>query len=142
MWKCLGETFKKSECYWPPLKLEEGKEGTFLETRFAVSPDGKDISYRLKNDNEGGNEPQIWRYHHFHSYGSYVQKRATLLAALWKVHHMASNTEQLLFGGVEKLKEFARLEYPKNIRKFMCGFLARETGNFMWYTIMQAQNAY
>ena len=131
--------FKRSECYWAPLKLEEGKARTFLETRFELSPDKKNISYRLKNDNEGRTEPQIWRYHHFQSYGSYIQKRATLLAALWKVHHMASDSKQLLFSGIEKLKEFEKLDYPKGIRKYMCGILARETDNYMWYAIMRAQ---
>ena len=134
--------FKKSECYWSPLTLEEGKEGTFLETRFMVSPDKKNISFRLKNDNEGRNEPQIWRYHHFQSYGNYTQKRATLLASLRKVHHMASDSKQLFFSGVDKLKEFANLDYPKGIRKFMCGIMARDTEDFTWYKIMQAQNAY
>ena len=134
--------FKQSECYWSPLTLEKGKEDTFLETRFKVSPDGRDVSYRLKNNNEGNGESQIWRYQHFHSYGNYTQKRATLLASLRKVHHMASDSQQLFFSGVDKLKEFANLEYPKGIRKFMCGIMARDTDDFTWYRIMQAQNAY
>ena len=28
--------FEASECYWPPLELEDGGEGTFLETRFKI----------------------------------------------------------------------------------------------------------
>ena len=132
--------FKSSECYWAPLSLEEGKVGTFLETRFKLTSDRKSITYRLKNDNEKGEEPQIWRYHHFQSYGHYVQKRATLLASLKKVHHMASDATQLFFSGVDKLKEFSRLDYPRGIRKFMCGIMARDTEDSTWYKIMHAQN--
>ena len=55
---------------------------------------------------------------------------------------MASDSKQLFFSGVEKLKEFARLEYPKGIRKFMCGVMARDTEDLTWFRIMQAQNAY
>jgi hypothetical protein len=56
--------FKRSECYMTPLKLEDGKEGTFLEARFRVEDNA--FRYRLKNDNEA--EIQIWRYQHYQSY--------------------------------------------------------------------------
>ena len=138
----LVNDLKKSECYWPPLKLEAGNDGTFLETKFQINPDGKNITYRLKNTNEEKKEPQIWRYHHFESYGSYVQKRATLLATLKKVHHMASDETQLWYSGKEKLREFAQLQYPRGIRKYMCGLMARDTQDGTWYKIMHEQNYY
>ena len=133
------EDFTKSECYWPPLKLEMGGEDTFLETTFKIK-DGKTFLHRLKNANEGLEEPKVWRYHHYESYGSYTQKRATLLATLRKVHNMASNASQLLFSGAEKLKEFAKLGYPRGIRKTMCGIMARDTEDYTWYRILHTQN--
>ena len=56
--------FVASECYQKPLTLEEGKDGTFLETRFWV--DEASIKYKLKNDNEGGKN-NVWRYQHWYS---------------------------------------------------------------------------
>ena len=46
------EDFKRSECYMPPLNLEEASGGTFLETSFRMQ-DGQ-LHYRLKNTNAGG----------------------------------------------------------------------------------------
>ena len=45
------QDLEKSEIYAPPLTLEEGTQGTYLETRFRVQPDNT-FSYFLKNDNE------------------------------------------------------------------------------------------
>ena len=59
------DEFKKSECYMPPLRLEEAADGTFLETSFDVSHGM--MRYRLKNVNAGG-EKKVWRYHSFDSY--------------------------------------------------------------------------
>ena len=70
--------FSKSEVYVKPLRLEDGKEATFLETRFDVK--AQKIDFWLKNDNEM--EKKIWRYNHFHSHCSFIQKRATLTACL------------------------------------------------------------
>ena len=53
-----------SECYQKPLKLEAGRDGTFLETRFWI--EGDQIRFRLKNDNEGQDQ-KVWRYQHFDS---------------------------------------------------------------------------
>ena len=64
-----------SECYFPPLKLEAGKDGTFLESRFMIE-DNK-IRYRIKNDNENGKE-DIWRYMHYDSHTTKEQKITTL----------------------------------------------------------------
>ena len=48
----------ESEIYVKPLTLEDGKEGTFLETRFQIQ--GNEIEHWLKNDNENGTK--VWRY--------------------------------------------------------------------------------
>ena len=77
-----------SECYQKPLKLEAGKDGTFLETRFWI--EGDQIRFRLKNDNEGQDQ-KVWRYQHFDSNTPFLQKRATLTACLRKVHHQSSD---------------------------------------------------
>ena len=62
------EEFKKrfceSECYLPPLRLEDGGENTFLETTFEITEQNT-IRYWLKNDNRIDAPPKIWRYAHF-----------------------------------------------------------------------------
>jgi hypothetical protein len=93
--------FTASECYWKPLTLEHGTEGTFLETRFRTLPNG--ITYRLKNDSES--RKTVWRYHHYYSGLPYRMKRATRMAmhAPQEVHLMASDSEQLMVSAVAKL---------------------------------------
>ena len=129
--------FEQSTCYWDPLKLEPGSDGVFLETAFECTDD--QITFRLKNPNEEGGEPKVWRYQHFSSYGGYSQKRATLFACLRKVHAMASDEEQLKLSALAKLREFERLAYPVGIRKFACAVLARDTECTMWWRVRAAQ---
>ena len=131
------QDFEKSTCYWDPLKLEPGSDGIFLETAFEC--DGDEITYRLKNPNEAGGEPKVWRYQHFSSYGGYSQKRATLFACLRKVHAMASDEEQLKISALAKLREFERLEYPVGVRKFACAVLARDTECKVWWRVRATQ---
>ena len=83
--------FERSDCYHPPLKLEDGKEGTFLETTFKWE-NGR-YRYWLKNDNEIGEEPKIWRYKEFRSHAPYAQKRALITMMMRKVHKMAIDRE-------------------------------------------------
>ena len=125
------EDLCKSEVYVKPLKLEDGKEGTYLETSFRVQHN--QIDHWLKNENENG--IKVWRYNHFHSHGSMVQKRATLTACLRKVESMASNTELLKQSAMAKIREFQRLAYPNSILKGVCTFLAATTGNDAWITV-------
>ena len=127
--------FMASECYWPPLKLEAGTQGVFLETWFETSETG--IRYRLKNDNE--KERKVWRYHHYYSDLPYQMKRATLLATLRKVHRMASDASQLAISALSKLDEFAQLRYPVGIRKFMCAIMARDTSDLTWRWVRKRQ---
>ena len=114
-----------------PLTLEDGKEGTFLETRFTIR--GNEIVHWLKNDNE--KETKVWRYSHFHSHGSVIQKRATLTACLRKVENMASTKELMVQSARTKLQEFKNLAYPNSILKGACTFLAATTGNDAWIRV-------
>ena len=54
------------------------------------------------------------------------------MATLRKVHKMASDSDQLLISGASKLKEFALLNYPLGIRKYMCAIMAKETSSLTW----------
>ena len=124
--------FEKSECYQAPLELEEGKAGTFLETRYEVH--GKCFKYRLKNDNEGG-ETKIWRYQHFHSFSPFTQKRATLTSCLKKIHKMASDPATLWQSALAKVAEFRRLWYPLGVLRGACTYLGASTGEGTWITV-------
>ena len=44
----------------PPLELEDGAQGTFLETTFEWKSER--WAYRIKNENRAGEEPKVWRY--------------------------------------------------------------------------------
>ena len=68
------EDFKQSQCYQEPLKLEAGKEDTFLETRVWIS--NNEIRHKLKNDTEGG-QTKVWRYKRFDDGSPFMEKRAT-----------------------------------------------------------------
>jgi hypothetical protein len=61
------ERFRKDlseECYLPPLKLVDGGEGTFLETRFEITADNR-IRHWLKNDNLADQPAKVTRYAHY-----------------------------------------------------------------------------
>ena len=130
------KNFEKSECYWPPLELEDGGKDTFLETRFNITKDNY-LRMWLKNDNEA--ETKIWRYQDFRSYGIYQQKKAIMQAALRKVHHMASDAGMLYKSAQDKLREFARAGYPKGVRRYVCVGLGHATGNEAWFVISRLQ---
>ena len=124
--------FKKSECYHPPLRLEDGTPDTFLETRFELA-DGR-FRYWLKNDNEDGND-RIWRYQHFKSHAPLLQKRALLTACLRKVQRMSSDTAALYRSGLAKAKEFMRLQYPRAVVAAACRYLAASSGERTWLDV-------
>jgi hypothetical protein len=123
--------FSESTCYHPPLKLVEGTDGTFLETRFTIEQNK--IKHWLKNDNE--NQLKVWRYQHFHSHGPYLQKRALLTTCLKKVHKMASDAQLLETSGLAKVKEFLDLKYPRCVVKAACGYMAATTGERTWLNV-------
>ena len=127
--------FTESECYQKPLRLEAGKEGTFLETRYWVE-DGN-IKHKLKNDNEGG-KSNVWRYQHWYSNTSFMQKRATLTSCLRKVQLMASDPQRVREGALEKIAEFRRLRYPLSVLQKACNYLGATSGEGMWITVRGA----
>ena len=125
--------FERSECYHPPLKLEDGKPGTFLETSFEIT-NGR-FRYWLKNDNEQGVPPTVWRYQHWSSNTSYLQKRALITSCLKKVHKMASDPQTLYKSGIQKLAEFHHLRYPTWLLKAACNYIGASTGEGTWIGI-------
>ena len=76
------------ECYLPPLKLEDGGEGTFLETSFRITETNQ-IQHWLKNVNVAGAAPITWRYAHYDSHSNFDAH------GLRKVHTMASDSAVL-----------------------------------------------
>ena len=130
--------YQGEECYMPPLKLEAAGSNVFLETEFEIKKDG--IQHRLKNVNEEKGAPKVWRYQHYDSYGSYVQKKGVLLGCLRKVDKMASDRKQLLISGRRKMAEFERLGYPAAVRRYACSVVARDSGNGGWIVIRNEQH--
>ena len=124
--------FVRSECYWPPLKLEDAKEATFLETTFDLRPDGR-LEYWLKNDN--ARERRVWRYQHYRSHAPFAQKRALIISSLRKVHKMASDRRRLYTSALDKLREFIALSYPSTLLRSACNRLAYTTGVGTWIGI-------
>ena len=129
--------FAESECYQKPLKLEPGKDGTFLETRVWIR--GNRIRHKLKNDNEGG-QAKIWRYKHFDDGSPFMEKRATLTACLKKVQQMASDLQSDVFAtaALDKIAEFRRLRYPLSVLTKCCTYLGATTGVGQWFTVRDA----
>ena len=129
------DDFTRSECYMEPLKLEDGKEGTFLETRFWVQ--GNQIRHKLKNDNEDGKQ-KVWRYQHWYANTPFQQKRATLTACLRKVQHQASDPAIMGSSALDKIAEFRRLRYPESVCRKACNYLAASQGMGAWITVSNA----
>ena len=121
--------FVRSECYWPPLKLEDAKDATFLETTFDLREDGR-LRFWLKNDN--AHERKIWRYQHYRSHAPFAQKKALVIATLRKVHTMASDHRRLFVSAMDKLREFIDLQYPITLLRDICRLLAFTTGESLW----------
>ena len=114
------------ECYLPPLKLEDGGEGTFLETSFRITETNQ-IQHWLKNVNVAGAAPVTWRYAHYDSHTNFDQKRAVMMACLRKVHNMASDSAVLRTSAIQKVAEFARLRYPRKLLWTACTTMAVNT---------------
>ena len=127
------EDFQKSTCYMHPLKLEEGKPDTFLETRFKITKDNH-IKFWLKNDNETGQD-KIWRYQEFNSHMPYIQKRGILNACLRKAQKMASDKETLRKSGLDKAREFQRRVYPVGMLKAVCQYMAASQNDMTWMDV-------
>ena len=129
----LVRKFTASECYSAPLTLVDAKEDTFLETTFAV----KDNKFRhwLKNDNTAERPHSIWRYQHFASATPFQQKRAVIMACMQKVQRMASDKKAIYDSAVQKMAEFARLEYPISVLRGVCTYMAATTAEYEWINV-------
>ena len=125
-----------SQCYLPPLKLEDGGDGTFLETSFEITS-GNEIRHWLKNVNTMGTDPTVWRYAHFDSQGEFKQKRATLMACLQKVQKMASDYDVVRSSALQKVSEFAALKYPRKMLWTACTTMGVTTRDTAWFRVRE-----
>ena len=125
------------ECYHPPLKLEDGKEGTFLETSFYITKENC-CKHWLKNENTTVTNPKIWRYAHFWSSTDEATKRKVMHATLKKLHNMASDADTLVASALHKLHEFQLLQYPFHHLYKACNYIATTTRDTTWFRIRQA----
>ena len=128
------ENFAKSDCYKDPLRLEDGGEQTFLETTFEVTPQNT-IRHWLKNENQPGQAPKIWRYAHYNSHGEHSQKEAVLLSTLRKLHNMASDPYARTNSAYAKLMEFHNIKYPHRVLWRACTKMAITTRDITWFRI-------
>ena len=122
-----------TNCYTHPLSLEDAKDDTFLESTFAIK--NNKLEFWLKNDNTTAEPHKVWRYQHFDSATPFTQKRAVMSAAMQKVHRMASDVDALHSSAVQKLAEFARLQYPRGLLRQQCSRMATVTQTFEWIKI-------
>ena len=134
-WDAARVLQSQERAYHPPLKLEEAKPDTYLESRFVI--EHNKIRFRLKNDNEDGST-KVWRYQHFDSNTPFLQKRATLTACLRKTQSMASDPRMMMRGALAKIAEFRKLRYPISVIDNACTFLAASQGEGTWITIRNA----
>ena len=132
--KKLVTDFSKSDCYLPPLKLEPARQDTFLETTFTITAKNE-IRHWLKNDNDIGKPPKVWRYAHFASYMAFVQKKSVMLACMRKVHDMASDDKALYDSAIQKLSEFWHLDYPDKLIWKICTTMGVQTRVKTWFDI-------
>ena len=130
----LAEDFQRSECYLPPLKLENARDDTFLETTFKVT-ESNSIRYWLKNDNDIGKPQRIWRYAHFDSAMNFMQKKSILQACLKKIDRMASDAPALYDSAITKLSEFWHLDYPDKMLWSACTTMGVCTRDPTWFDI-------
>ena len=126
----------RGHCYLPPLRLEAGTEGTFLETSFAITETNK-VRHWLKNVNSNDEPQKVWRYSHYDSHGEFSQKRAVLMSCLQKVQKMASDGAALRMSANEKLAEFHNLGYPRKMLWTACTTMGVTTRNTIWFRVRE-----
>jgi hypothetical protein len=127
----LLDEFKQSQCYWPPLNLENANNGIFLETQIEIR--NNTIRHKLKNDN--AKEIMTWRYMHINSNNKHTYKKAALITNLRKVDYMASDDMMLIGSAIDKLREFVLLGYPKGMLYDACTKMAVLTRAQAWFMI-------
>ena len=97
--------------------------------------DGQCIAYTLKNPNEIGQPPKLWRYQHFSSHGPFERKKAILDASLSKVDKNTNRYAVLLHSGRKKVNEFKQAGFPVRMIRQACGWIARRSGNLVWLRV-------
>lgn len=130
----LISEFSESRCYLPPLRLEDGGIDTFLETTFEITPQNS-IRHWLKNENQPGKPPKVWRYAHYESHGEFYRKMGVIMACLKKVHQMASDPLARQRSAHWKLAEFRHLGYPHKMLWRACTTMAVNTRDTTWFRI-------
>ena len=90
------------------------------------------FAYKLKNENEAGKEPKIWRYKDFRSHAPFAQKRALITMLMKKVHGMASDRAMLTESAIQKISEFKRLNYPRGLLRGVCNYMYATTREGGW----------
>ena len=94
--------------------------------------------HHLKNENNMGERPKIWRYTDWRSHGRYEQKRALITGRMRAVHKMASDKLALRQSALQKLNEFKRLGYPPGLLRGVCNFMGATTGEGTWIGVRNA----
>ena len=89
------------------------------------------------NVNETGASPTVWRYAHFDSHGEFTQKRAVLMACLQKVQKMASDYDALRSSAIQKVAEFAALNYPRKMLWTACTTMGVTTRSTAWFRVRE-----
>ena len=123
----------REQCYLPPLKLEKGGDDIFLETQFEIK--NNRLRYWLKNENQAGVPPKVWRYSHISCYTPFELKKKTMMATLRKVHKMASDTYALKKSAQQKIAEFIRLKYPIKTLWTACTTMGVTTRDTAWFKV-------
>ena len=95
------------------------------------------IEHWLKNTNEIGKEPSVWRYAHYDSATDFKQKRAVLMACLQKVQKMARDGAALQLSASQKLAEFSNLRYPRKMLWTACTTMGVTTRDTAWFRVRE-----
>jgi precorrin-4 methylase len=57
------------------------------------------------------------------------------MACMQKVQRMASDKEAIYDSAVQKMAEFARLEYPISVLRGVCTYMAATTAQYEWINV-------
>ena len=110
-----------------PLQLESGGGNTFLESVFEI--ENNKVTFNLKNVNEVGKPPVVWRYASNFSHGPFERKQAVITASLRKVAKMASDNHKMVPSAFQKIQEFLNVGYPPKLLRKLCAYIGTTTGN-------------
>ena len=97
-----------------------------------------DEGHKLKNANKLGQPVTVWRYAHYDSYSSTIEKQRVLWATLQKVEKMCNDSYELYYSGLQKLNEFINLHYPLPLLRRVCSKMAVHTRNATWVKVRES----